>query len=72
MRVAVGYANDEAAARETVDAIAADGRQAIAVAIRVEDADAVDAAFSAIEAGLGPVEILVNNAGVTADGLDAA
>ena len=35
----------------------------------MEDAEAVDAAFGAIEAELGPVEVLVNNAGVTADGL---
>jgi 3-oxoacyl-[acyl-carrier protein] reductase len=39
------------------------------VAIRVEDVDAVDAAFGSIESGFGPVEVLVNNAGVTADGL---
>jgi NAD(P)-dependent dehydrogenase (short-subunit alcohol dehydrogenase family) len=35
----------------------------------VTDRDALDAAFDRIEAELGPVEILVANAGVTADGL---
>jgi len=69
MRVAVGYAIDEDAAAATVTAITAAGGEAIAVAIRVEDPEAVDAAFGTIEAGLGPVEVLVNNAGVTADGL---
>ena len=35
----------------------------------VTDGDALDAAFERIEAELGPVEILVANAGVTADAL---
>ncbi|PJI95255.1 beta-ketoacyl-ACP reductase [Luteimicrobium subarcticum] len=35
----------------------------------VTDTEAVDAAFSAIEAELGPVEVLVANAGITRDGL---
>ncbi|MCB1005863.1 MAG: SDR family NAD(P)-dependent oxidoreductase, partial [Acidimicrobiales bacterium] len=35
----------------------------------VTDADQVDAAFATIEAELGPVEVLVSNAGVTHDGL---
>jgi 3-oxoacyl-[acyl-carrier protein] reductase len=69
MRVAVGYAEDDRAARATVTAIEAAGGHALACAIRVEDADAVDAAFTTVESELGPVEVLVNNAGVTADGL---
>ena len=39
------------------------------VAVSVEDPDSVHAAFDAVEAGLGPVEILVNNAGIAEDGL---
>ena len=35
----------------------------------VTDSDQVDAAFSAVEAEFGPVEVLVSNAGVTADTL---
>ncbi|MEV1146084.1 beta-ketoacyl-ACP reductase [Micromonospora sp. NPDC049799] len=35
----------------------------------VTDADSVDAAFTAIEAELGPVEVLVANAGITDDTL---
>ena len=69
MRVAVGYVTDEKAARRTVEAIDADGGHAIPVAIGVEDAASVDAAFGMVEAELGPVAVLVNNAGVTADGL---
>ncbi len=35
----------------------------------VADAQAVDRAFGEIEEAFGPVELLVNNAGITADGL---
>jgi 3-oxoacyl-[acyl-carrier protein] reductase len=47
------------------------GGEALAVRADVGDAEAVDAAFGEVEAAWGPVEILVNNAGVTADGLIA-
>ncbi|MGZ4802862.1 MAG: 3-oxoacyl-ACP reductase FabG [Acidimicrobiia bacterium] len=68
-RVALCYSNDEDGARETVTAIEAAGAQALAVRASVEHADAVDAAFTETEAAFGPVEILVNNAGITRDGL---
>src|SRR5690606_961745 len=35
----------------------------------VTDTDSIDAAFTAIEAELGPVEVLVANAGITKDTL---
>ena len=38
-----------------------------AVQADVTDAAAVDAAFAAVEAELGPVEVLVANAGITRD-----
>jgi NAD(P)-dependent dehydrogenase (short-subunit alcohol dehydrogenase family) len=41
----------------------------LAVACDITDPAAVDAAFTAIEGELGPVEVLVANAGVTDDGL---
>lgn len=47
------------------------GGEALAVCADVGDAGAVDAAFGEVEATWGAVEILVNNAGVTADGLVA-
>ncbi|MEO6467978.1 MAG: 3-oxoacyl-[acyl-carrier-protein] reductase [Acidimicrobiia bacterium] len=68
-RVAVGYASDADAAAETVAAITATGGTAFSVEISVEDRESVDEAFTAIESDLGAVEILVNNAGVTGDGL---
>jgi 3-oxoacyl-[acyl-carrier protein] reductase len=42
---------------------------AFAVACDVSDGEAVDAAVAAVEDELGPVEILVANAGITKDGL---
>jgi 3-oxoacyl-(acyl-carrier-protein) reductase len=68
-RVACGYATDAVAAAETVAAVQAAGGSGAAVEIDVADTESVDAAFRAIEADLGPVEILVNNAGITRDGL---
>jgi 3-oxoacyl-[acyl-carrier protein] reductase len=39
------------------------------VACDVTSVSSVDAAFSAVEAQFGPVEVLVSNAGITRDGL---
>jgi NAD(P)-dependent dehydrogenase (short-subunit alcohol dehydrogenase family) len=69
MHVAVGFVSDDAAAKSVVTEIAAAGGQAIAVRCDVADASSVEAAFSDIEAALGRVTVLVNNGGITADGL---
>lgn len=68
-RVAVGYANDQHAALGTVAAIADRGGSAVAVQIAIENSESVDGAFDVIEQQLGAVGVLVNNAGVTGDGL---
>ncbi|MFN8036564.1 MAG: 3-oxoacyl-[acyl-carrier-protein] reductase [Acidimicrobiia bacterium] len=68
-RVAFCYASDHDGAKETQRAIEASGHEALALRADVSDADAVDAAFAEIESAWGPVTILVNNAGVTRDGL---
>ncbi len=70
-RVAFCYASDEAGAKETQAAIEELGRDALALKADVADTAAVDRAFAEIEAAWAPVEILVNNAGVTRDGLIA-
>lgn len=49
----------------TAEAIRALGRRAIALACRVERADDVTAAFAAAKDALGPVDLLVNNAGIS-------
>ncbi len=67
--VALGYRSDRDGAEEAAAKIAADGGRALAVAVDVADESSVDQAFREIESGLGPVRVLVNNAGYTRDGL---
>jgi 3-oxoacyl-[acyl-carrier protein] reductase len=67
--VAVGYGGDETGALATVSAIEGAGGRAHAVQCDVADAKSVDAACRDIESACGPITVLVNNAGVTADGL---
>ena len=68
-RVAVTYSSDEKGARATVDDLESEGFDAIAVQADVRDAKAVDTAFATVEETWGAVEVLVANAGITADGL---
>jgi len=65
------FASDADSARETQHAVEAEGSKAVAVQCDVSDAAAVDAAFGEVEAAFGRVTLLVNNAGVTRDGLVA-
>jgi 3-oxoacyl-[acyl-carrier protein] reductase len=70
-RVAFCYASDVDGAKETQAAVEAAGSEALGVQASVDDTDDVDRAFTTIEEAFGPVELLVNNAGITADGLVA-
>jgi 3-oxoacyl-[acyl-carrier protein] reductase len=65
------FGSDAEAARETQRAVEAEGAKAVAVQADVSDPAAVDAAFGEVEAAFGKVTILVNNAGITRDGLVA-
>ena len=67
--VAVNFVGNEGAAKDAVEAIASDGGAAITVQADVSDSSQVDALFDEVEERLGPVNVLVNNAGVRADGL---
>ena len=58
---------DTASGEETVSAVTALGRRAIAVGADVADEAAVKAAVAAVVDGLGPPTILVNNAGILRD-----
>lgn len=64
MHVAVHYAGNKAAADETVSAITAAGGRAIAVAGDVADDVAMAAAFDAVEAEFGGIDVVVNTAGI--------
>jgi 3-oxoacyl-[acyl-carrier protein] reductase len=67
--VAFCYSADVDGASETRQAVEQIGGKALAVCADVADAGAVDAAFGEIESAFGPVTVLVNNAGITRDGL---
>jgi 3-oxoacyl-[acyl-carrier protein] reductase len=67
--VAVNYARSADLAEEIAAEIVASGGAALAVQADVSDADAVTAMFATVTAELGPVTVLVNNAGITDDGL---
>lgn len=67
--VAVNYAGNQEAAEAVAAQIREMGRQSIAVQADVSDPTAVEAMFRDVEKQLGPVIILVNNAGITRDNL---
>lgn len=65
----VNYQSNEAKAKEVVDAIQAVGGEAELVRFNVSESKEVDEAFAGILKNKGPVSVLVNNAGITIDGL---
>jgi 3-oxoacyl-[acyl-carrier protein] reductase len=67
--VGVNYRSDETAAAATVAAIEQAGGRALALQADVTDPEQVQRAFERLESELGPVLVLVNNAGVRADDL---
>ena len=67
--VAVGYNSRSAEAEAVVAELREMGVKALAVQMNVADAASVEKAHSLIKTELGPVEILVNSAGVIADNL---
>jgi 3-oxoacyl-[acyl-carrier protein] reductase len=70
-RVAFCYSSDDDGAKATRAAVEKAGADTLAVRADIREPAAVDNAFGEIEQALGPVELLVNNAGTTEDGLVA-
>lgn len=68
-KVIVNYKGSEGAARTLVEEIIAAGSQAHAIQADVSLAGDVERLFAETVAATGPVEILVNNAGITRDTL---
>jgi 3-oxoacyl-[acyl-carrier protein] reductase len=68
-RVAVVYRGSQEAADKLVQEVAAAGGTALAIQADVADRSQVKACVERVEKEWGPVTILVNNAGVVADGL---
>lgn len=69
MNVVVNYAGSAAAAEETAALCREKGVQAITVQADVSCEAGAEALFSAATAAFGRVDVLVNNAGITRDGL---
>lgn len=67
--VAVNYSHSEGSANEVAAEIIASGGEAFAVKADVSNAEEVKAMFKAVAEKLGPVNVLVCNAGVTRDNL---
>jgi 3-oxoacyl-[acyl-carrier protein] reductase len=62
--VAVNYRTREDAARETAGLVSALGQRSLLVPADVSVAAEVTRLVAAVEGGLGPIDVLVNNAGV--------
>ena len=62
--VIVNYASSQREAQNVVSGIEAFGGRAMAIAGDIADANAVSALFDAAEESFGPVDVLVNNAGL--------
>ena len=69
LQVAVNYSSNEAAADEVVGSITEAGGTAAAYGADVSVTAQVEQMFEAIGRDLGPVTVLVNNAGITRDNL---
>jgi 3-oxoacyl-[acyl-carrier protein] reductase len=67
--VAVNYRSDAEGAEAVAESIRRAGGQAEAIQADVRDPSAVAELFKEVEGRFGPVLVLVNNAGVRADGL---
>ncbi len=67
--VAVNYAGSEAAAREVAAEIEAMGRKAFVIQADIASTEASTAMVDAVIKEFGRIDVLVNNAGITRDGL---
>ncbi|MFC4541625.1 beta-ketoacyl-ACP reductase [Halosolutus amylolyticus] len=65
--VVVNYRSSEGPAHEAVDAIEAAGGQAVAAQADVSERDEVEHMHEVCHEAFGPADVLVNNAGITAD-----
>ena len=68
-RIAVNFNHDADAAKETLSLVEAAGSEGVCVQADVSNSSDVKRCFDEVADAIGPVEILVNNAGARADGL---
>lgn len=68
-KVIVNYASNETEAKQTIELMGEHGKQARIMQFDVSDENAVDAAVDRIKDDVGMIDILINNAGISVDGL---
>jgi 3-oxoacyl-[acyl-carrier protein] reductase len=69
MSVGINYRSGADEAKETLRLVEEAGGEGICVAADVSSKEDVDRMFSEVESAFGPVNVLVNNAGIRRDGL---
>ncbi len=69
MRIVVNYVSNEEAAAEVVKRVEEAGSQAVALRGNVTKSNEVEQVFTQAADAFGPVEVLVNNAGIIRDSL---
>ena len=62
--VAINWLDDEGAAESAADQVRTHGRRALRVQADVVRVEQTQAMVTAVEQGLGPIDVLINNAGV--------
>lgn len=67
--IALFYVGDHAEAEETIELLNETGVQSMAVYCDVSDFEQVQASVARVHGRMGAVDVLVNNAGITRDGL---
>ncbi|HUP87030.1 MAG TPA: 3-oxoacyl-[acyl-carrier-protein] reductase [Acidimicrobiales bacterium] len=68
-QIAVAWSGNAEGGAQTCKEVEAAGATSLGVAVDVADPASVESAFKQVEAAFGPPEVLVNNAGITRDGL---
>ncbi len=68
-QIAVAWSGNAEGGAQTCKEVEAAGATSLGVALDVTDPASVDSAFVQVEAAFGAPEVLVNNAGITRDGL---
>ena len=68
-QIAVAWSGNAEGGAQTCKEVEAAGAKSLGVAVDVSDPLSVESAFKQVEAAFGPPEVLVNNAGITRDGL---
>lgn len=68
-KVAVNYSSNATAAEEVLDIIEKGGGEAMAIGADISNAQEVDGMLKAVYDKWGTIDIMVNNAGITRDGL---